>query len=261
MAQIMINDITGWQVIDEYPETPLDTIVPISKRATSLIARNKTKASLLNTNFLEIQGAVEMMQGLDYHHDNFMKLINRLVEFDLTDEAHGLKISLSHEVVAYLNRMGQFYYFIDSEFIKKHCSTAKSLAPTIDKFFVFRRKHSAHRSIDQRRGESLRVRETQAMSMSSIGPKIFETKPGQSCNLLEAKTKNDAIEHIRNNWKKCYWICQLITDDPKDFHNFSIEKEHPTIMQEAYAILEQVLKPAINAPTLANPRQPIKLAA
>jgi hypothetical protein len=202
-----------------------------------------------------------MMQGLDYHYDNFMKLIKRLVESDLTDEAYGLKIKLSHEVVAYINRMGQFHYFIQSEFIKKHCSTNKSLAPTIDKFVVFRKKHSAHRSIDQPRGESLHVRETQAMSMSSIGPKIFETKPGHSCNLLEAKTTKDAVVHIRNNWEKCYWICQLITDDSKDFHNFSIEKEHPTIMREAYAILEQVLKPAVNTPALANPRQPIKLAA
>jgi hypothetical protein len=52
----MINDIAGWQVIDECPDTPLDTIVPISKRATSLIARNKTKAALLNTNFLKFKG-------------------------------------------------------------------------------------------------------------------------------------------------------------------------------------------------------------
>ena len=238
----MINDIAGWQVIDECPETPLDMIVPISKRAACLIARIQTKTPLLNTNFLNIQGAVEMMQGLDYHHDNFMKLINRLAEVDLDDEARGLKANLLHEVVAYLNRLGQFHYFIISTFVTGNCATAKFLTPTIEKFVVFRMKHSAHRSIDKPHGESLHVQQTQAMSMLSIGPKIFETKPGQSCNLLEAKTTKDAIEHIRNNWGKCYWICQLITDGPKDFHNFSIEREHPTIMQEAYAILEQVLK-------------------
>jgi len=238
----MINDIAGWGVIDECPVTPLDTIAPISKRAASLIARNQTKTPLLKTNFLNIQGAVEMMQGLDYHHDNFMKIINHLAEVDLNNEAQGLKVYLSHEVVAYLNRLGQFHYFITSPFVTKHCATAKSLAPTIETFLVLRLKHSAHRSIDQPRDESRHIQETQAMSMSSIGGKIFSPKPGQSCNLLEAKTTADAIKHFRNNWTKCYLVYQLITDDPKVSYNFSIEKEHPTIMREAYAVLEQVLK-------------------
>jgi len=52
----MINDIAGWQIIDECPETPLDKIFPISRRAACLIARNQTKAPLLSTNFLNIQG-------------------------------------------------------------------------------------------------------------------------------------------------------------------------------------------------------------
>jgi len=219
----------------------LDKVAPISKRATCLIARNKAKPPL-STNFLNIQGAVEMMKGLDYHHDNFIRIINRLAEVDLNDEAQELKADLLHEVVAYLNRLGQFHYFIFSPFVKKNCPTAESLAPTIEKFLIFRRKHSAHRSIDCPQNETAHIQETQAMSMSSIGGKIFETKPGQSCNLLEVKTEAEQIEHIRNNWKKCYWLCQLITDDPKDVHNFSIEREHPVIMLEAYAVLEMVLK-------------------
>ncbi len=183
-----------------------------------------------------------MMNGLDYHHDNFMRIINRLAEVDMSEEADGLKANLLHEVVAYLNRLGQFHYFVISTFVRQHCRTPTSLTPTVEKFFIFRRKHSAHRSIDQPQNETAHVQETQAMSMSSIGGKIFEPKLGQSCNLLEAKTDADQIAHFRNNWKKCYWVCQLITDDPNDFRNFSIEKEHPAIMLEAYAILEMLLK-------------------
>jgi hypothetical protein len=35
-----------------------------------------------------------MMKGLDYHHDNFMNIINRLAEVDLEDEAGQLKSDL-----------------------------------------------------------------------------------------------------------------------------------------------------------------------
>ena len=237
----MINDIAGWQVSDECPKLPLDKVDPISKRATCLVARNKAKPPL-RANFLNIQGAVEMMKGLDYHHHNFMKIINRLAEVDMSDEAQGLKANLLHEVVAYLNRVGQLHYFVFSPFVKNHCPTAESLTPTIEKFLIFRHKHSAHRSIDKPQNETAHIQETQAMSMSSIGGKIFETKPGQSCNLLDIKTDADQTAHFLNNWKKCYWVCQLITDDPKDFRNFSIEREHPTIMLEAYVVLEMLLK-------------------
>jgi len=191
--------------------------------------------------FPNIQGAVEMMKGLDYHHDKFLNIISRLAKVDLNDEAHGLKADLLHEVVAYLNRLGQFHYFTISCFVKTHCPTAESLTPTIEHFLVFRHKHSAHRSIDKPQKETVPVQETQAMSMSSIGYKIFEPRPGQSCNLLAANTEAEQMEHIRNNWKQCYWVCQLITDHSKDCLNFSIEREHPAIMLEAYAVLAMLL--------------------
>jgi hypothetical protein len=240
----MINDIASWRIIDECPELPLDMVFPISKRAACLIARNKANR-LLKTNFLNIQGAVDMMKGLDYHHDNFMKLIHRLAEVDLSDEAQGLKVYLSHEVVAYLNRLGQFHYLIASDFVKEHCSDATALASTIKKFVVFRMKHSAHRSIDKPRGESARIQETQAMSLSSIGGNTFEPKPANPCNLLEVKTTADMLAYRRNNWIKCYFSQQLITDDPEIAYSFSIEKEHLTIMREAYAVLEKVSKSSV----------------
>ncbi len=240
----MINDITGWIVFDECPNTPLDEIFPLSRRAACLVARNKDNTTNLNTNFLNIQGAVEMMLGLDYHHDNFINAVEQLAEAEFTNEARGLKAQLVHEVVAYLNRMGQFHYFIVSPFVRKFCPDAKNLAPTIEKFLPLRLKHSAHRSIDAPKGESQHTQETQAMSMSAIGSKIFEPKPGQRHNMLDAKSEAEQVMFIRDNWKKCYWICQFLTDNPKDVLNFSLEREHPKIMEEAFLILERVLPPA-----------------
>jgi hypothetical protein len=238
----MINDITGWIVFDECPDTPLDAIFPLSRRAACLVARNQDKTTNLNTNFLNIQGAVEMMLGLDYHHDNFINVVKRLTEAELTDESRGLKAQLVHEVVAYLNRMGQFHYFMISPFVRKQCPDAKTLAPTIEKFLPLRLKHSAHRSIDAPKDDdSQHMQETQAMSMSAFGPKIFEPKPGQSHNILDAKSEAERIAFFQDNWKKCFWICQFLTDNPKDVLNFSLEREHPKIMSEALLILEKVL--------------------
>ena len=142
----MINDIAGWVVFDECPKTPLSAISPLSKRAACLIARCKDNTTILNKNFLNIQGAVEMMLGLDYHHDNFMRIVKRLAEVELTDEARGLEANLTHEVVAYLNRLGQFHYFMISDFVKAQCPNAKTLAPTVEKFLPLRLKESLIKS-------------------------------------------------------------------------------------------------------------------
>ena len=46
--------------------------------------------------------------------------------------------------------------------------------------------------------------------------------------------------------------------NPKNLLNFSLEKEHPTIMQEAYFILEKVIKPPqqVADGVCADPCQP-----
>ncbi len=236
-----MNNIGNWSVFDECTETPLDMVFPISRRAACLVVRNKNKP-LLKTNFFNIQGAVEMTSGLDYHHDNFMRAINRLARIGLQERTDELKCVLLHEVVAYLNRLGQFYYFIKSTFVQKHCARPESIAPTLVKWVIFRQKHSAHRSIDFPKDESEHVQTAQAMSMSSIGGQLFEPKPGHPFNLLEVKTAADLEEQTRNKWERCYRVFQLITDDPNVCHNFSIEREHPVIMQETFAVLEQILK-------------------
>ena len=184
-----------------------------------------------------------MMRGLDYHHENFMKIVSQLVVAELTDEALGLKVNLTHEVIAYLNRLGQFHYFLISDFVEEQSPDAKTFAPTIEKFLPLRLKHSAHRSIDApRKEDSKHIQETHAMSMSAIGPKIFEQKTGERRNIMDAESNTEKITFVRNKWEKCYLIFQFSTENLKDVLNFSLEREHPKIMQEAFLILEKVLK-------------------
>src|SRR5450759_3917895 len=95
---------------DPHEGIPLNEIHPLSERAASHIARSRN-LSILKHSFVNIYGAVEMMQGLTYHHARFMSLVESCHTTVPTLQTAG---ALRHEVVAYLNRLGQFWSFSKS---------------------------------------------------------------------------------------------------------------------------------------------------
>ena len=109
-----MTDIHNWRVTDPAPGVLLPDIRPVSARAWALFARNREHA-LLRSDFLRLAGAVDMMHGLDYHYNNFMLITKRLSEGEEGDLPH----HLGHEAVAYVNRLGQFYYFADSSAVTR----------------------------------------------------------------------------------------------------------------------------------------------
>jgi hypothetical protein len=68
----MLNDIQHWNFADPFAHLPLDSIPRLSDRARSLVARNRSNASL-RQGFFNIVGSIEMLAGLEYHHDNFAR--------------------------------------------------------------------------------------------------------------------------------------------------------------------------------------------
>lgn len=134
-----------WNLEDPCPDKRLSEIFPLSVRAWSGLIRSKDNA-VFEKGFLNLVGAVDMMMGLDYHHDNFCTIINTLTKlpylYTLTKRESRFLI---HEAVAYLNRLGQFYHFASSEFVTSVVPNWDKIIPTIIKFKRFRDKHSAHR--------------------------------------------------------------------------------------------------------------------
>jgi hypothetical protein len=130
--------IDNYSVRDPYHGEPLQQITRPSSRATSLLARNKQNP-LLRSGFVNIIGAIEMLAGMEYHNDNFIRICAGLAKGKIRDEQ-----DLRHEAVAYVNRMGQFYYFAKSKFVKSAVGNSDMFIPTIVKFKVFRMKHVAH---------------------------------------------------------------------------------------------------------------------
>ena len=109
---------------------PLENILPFHNRILSLIVRNQHKIFDLH-DYAQIWGSLDILQGLEYHYNNFLEHLRALAAKDhLGDDR-----MLDHEAVAYLHRLGQFYYFAQSLKLLKDC-------PKIKELYLFRRNLS-----------------------------------------------------------------------------------------------------------------------
>jgi hypothetical protein len=235
------NSIGNWNLVDENQGKALDEINPLSSRARSMLVRNRTNP-LLKFGFINVTGAIEMLEGLEYHHDNVIRLSSAL--------AAGARISetnVNHEAVAYLNRLGQLFYFSKSEFVRNAIIDVTPLIPTIARFMVFRNKHTAHRSIDAPRPEDTEdLRLAHARAVSSVMGSIFSRKPN-SMELLYPEfgvpIGLDVLKlHMQKElWSKNFKTFQTFDTAAGGHVNFTVEIDHPTIAVEAYSVIERVL--------------------
>jgi hypothetical protein len=217
---------------------PLNEVEPIWLRVWTLFARNREK-EILKNGFLNMYGTVDMVGGLEYHHANFMNIVERLSESPvLPNDTRPLENNLRHEAIAYLNRMGQFYHFTKSKFVTQRIPDALTLVPTISNFKPFRDKHSAHRSIDNPRPEdSLNMQQLQAWFLSSIGGLLFTPKDKSKASIYV----ND-VRYLNRRWTENYLCFQMRASDERGVLNFSIEQEHPRIIAEAFSVVEKLVK-------------------
>ena len=87
--------------------------------------------------YTHITGSMQFVEGLEYHYNNFVSHLKALAsKACLEDDS-----MLDHEIVAYLNRLGQLYYFVRSLDLLEIC-------PKIVELYLFRKKNTGHRSID-----------------------------------------------------------------------------------------------------------------
>jgi hypothetical protein len=230
----IFRNIENFNASDPNDGAELQQIQPLSQRALSLMLRNRAKP-LLREGFLNIVGAIEMLSGLEYHHDNIVHLSDSLAAGAAIDET-----CLYHEAVAYVNRLGQFHYFAKSPLVAKALPNATATIPTIEKFLPFRMKHAAHRSIDYPRGESEDTQLLQAMSFTRSTGRMMTLKPGASEVRLPQGGTRDAVamaEFRRRQWQDSYLTFQLY-DEGRNVHiDLVVQREHPQVCSEAYGLL------------------------
>ncbi len=88
--------------------------------------------------FFSISGAIEMLGGMEHHYANFL--------YERAGILAGESVSLDgmkHEAIAFLNRMGQFHYFLRGDFAKRVIADVGAVVPRGTKLMVFRNKHAA----------------------------------------------------------------------------------------------------------------------
>jgi hypothetical protein len=227
-------DIENYNLIDPAPGVELDAIPRLSIKAGALIARNRHQPRL-RSRFMEIDGAVEMIAGMEYHHDNFTRMCRALARSRPVDE-HALR----HEAVAYINRMGQFIAFASSEYSKEFILDVASVMPKAMELKVFRDKFTAHRSVDApRRDDTPDLMISHAQSLQRIGGRLGHPKPGmRPISLAKVRTIADLPRFLRASWRRNYVGFQLYDGRTSKHVNFILEKDHPVIMAEAYRVIE-----------------------
>ncbi len=215
-----------FHIADPKPRKKLVDILPRSLRAQSWLARANAIGSIPSNRIVQVAGGVTILSGLDYHHDQFTIRFNRLeAYFDLqvaglpgqnagipwrpatSTERRNLD-ALDHEALAYLNRLGQFWYFAKAMH-RKH------MVPRITELLSFRHKHGAHRSIDMPQGESVSTLEGHAMAFGFYRLAI---------NQYPVYQLYDKGKHI----------------------NFHVRDDHVIVMNEAIRVFRALYAPPID---------------
>lgn len=218
-----LNDRRTWNFADPYPDIALDEIEHIPSRAKALIYRSQS--ALLHTHFVQIVGVKSILSGLDYHYNGFMEMLRRL------ERPPGPAFeAVRHEAVAWLNRVGQLYYFLKSKLVSDRLSDIQMSA--IDAVMPFRQKHTAHRSIDAPKKEDSPASQLyQAMSMSEVGGALWYSRNGPPWQFMLPSAETHYL---------CFQI--PLEDGGRATHvELNIELQHPLVMNEGYAVLAKLL--------------------
>jgi hypothetical protein len=235
----MLNNIDNYYSRDPNEGVALEDILPLSARARALVVRSRQR-SLLKVGFINIAGAIEMLAGMEYHHRNLVRTCLELGEGETDDET-----APDHEAVAYVNRMGQFYFFAKSALITNAVKDPLALIPTIVNFAVFRMKHSAHRSIDAPKPRDTDgLQWSHARSMSSSMGRMMLLKPGkEATQVLPAGPIDERAwrAHKSELWRKNYLTFQIHDGDTGSRKNLTIETDHAVIASEAYALIQTAI--------------------
>lgn len=155
------------------------------------------------TNYGQHKGARLFVRGMDYHYRNYMRVAHSVDDY----EWH-------HESVAYLNRLGQLYYYLISDAV----NVSLSDIPLILTAIKFRMKYSAHRQVDApRKGDIL-------ADHAGVGGTVIH--PLRKFQAFEIKTMADFHPGITLPFRE---------DDNAAF--FFLSEEHPYLMAEALRVL------------------------
>lgn len=223
----------GWAIDDQHVGVTLEDISVLSSRAHSMLSR-EAHPDLKAEGVMILTGAIRMMSGMEYHFANFAEECRRIA-------ASGVKHRdlLVHEVVAYLNRMGQFHAFLRSDFVKPSVPSPPSVAPTLVRLLILRNKYAAHRSLDAPRDEPVHVRMNHELGMSGG---LFRGRPGGKPLEFEDGEIVSFAELDKHLFENSYPSFQVGDHKTNATIDFTPETDHPVIIAECFDVMQRVIR-------------------
>lgn len=221
----MPQNASNWSQIDPYPNLALEEIQDPELRIMALLARNAS-SRIMKTNCLNIMGAVESLSGIAYH----AKQHERLLWSENTQE-EALRAGMRHEITAYFNRCGQFYYFLKSDPVKEILSGIEKSCAELNRVMLFRHKITAHRSIDKPFPEdTIELQVAQALAL--LG-RTWEPKS-------EKAAKQELSVEPRKSLRGTHYLIYQVRN-AENCIQFSIERDHQKLFSECEAALTKIV--------------------
>ncbi|TDE48996.1 hypothetical protein [Flavobacterium sp. GT3P67] len=168
-------------------------------------AKQKMKENIIQAKY--------MVDGLTYHFSNIEGLYSSFKKSnsEYLIDCEEITRAIKHEVVAYLNRLGQFYSFAKSQRVKNIFPNPLSELDFISKIIVFRMKQTAHRASDDPRNDDKNYNIEALDQRFSYGTMtinntvifdIYLTEKRESISFEPIKEHNKVIQEINGFFEK-----------------------------------------------------------
>ena len=220
------------------------------KIATKLKALFADNAKALDFYNLKLVGLLEMVNGLEYHYKNFaktetccrIKLEKKFKERKFLSTPYK---NAFHEVIAYLNRLGQIYYLFTSPWFRKYVkeSDLAKLCPTLLALTPLRHRVACHRGCDKSPNHKIEIDEHLASQASVAIVAIWQGEK-DSC-VLNMSYKIKILKEEKYNRSKIlrkYHIFPVETveifTEKEIFLSFIPSKHHNNICKEIIDVIE-----------------------
>lgn len=198
----------SWTIKDKYPEKSLEDIKLGSDRIFSLWSRNIENIKKQFDYAVNVIGVLDTLEALDYHYENYILL-----------KDSEKKNNQKHELSAYLNRVGQLYYFTTSDFVREYIPEPLEIMTKVNELKIFRMKNTAHRSIDAPRNETPEIQRRQAISLLGF-----------------------TSYFIIHGDRKQYLLPSDSKDESSQWHYFTPETDHKIIFEQTYCLMKLIIK-------------------
>jgi hypothetical protein len=173
----------------------------------------------------DIFGAFEMMCALHYHFLNFERIVSKKCTQELPSDAPDER----YEAVAYVSRIGQLYYFLQSEFIKRAAGEDFPGLTWIDHLVPFRHKYSAHRDRDKPKKNEENSLDGE-LSLGALGGHLFVEKYPGSLSEVHAADPIDRNLSGARQYQCSYVAYQMFGVGNTKY--FVLQRDHAHLFSE-----------------------------